>query len=102
MSDFGYWSWPNDLIGGYEQVRREIANTEVDFTAKKKQVVWRGALKTNPLRTDLLKATANKEWANVQAMQWSNSTAVADQDLSNALAIPEHCQYQFVVQTEGI
>ncbi|RDL31109.1 uncharacterized protein BP5553_09898 [Venustampulla echinocandica] len=100
MSDFGYWSWPNYLIGGYEQVRREIANTEVDFAAKKKQIVWRGALKTNAHRKDLLRATADKEWADVQAMGWTNSTSVTDQDMSKALPIPEHCQYQFVVQTE--
>jgi hypothetical protein len=100
IPDFGYWSWPNSLIGGYEQIRREIADSEINFADKKRQVVWRGVSGTNSLRKDLLRVTANKEWADVQDIEWANSTAV-DQVTSGAIAIPEHCQYQFVIQTEG-
>lgn len=100
MSDFGYWSWPTDLIGGYEQIRREIADTELDFAFKKRKIVWRGAVKTNALRKDLLKATANVEWADVQAIKWDNSTSAGA--TSNTISTPQHCQYQFVLQTEGI
>lgn len=99
LPDFGYWSWPVDLIGGYDQVRREIASSELDFSSKKKQVVWRGAIKTNTLRRDLIRVTRNKDWADVQAIEWHNSTNVAA--ASNSITIPDHCQYQFVIQTEG-
>lgn len=102
MSDFGYWSWPLDLVGGYEQIRREILDTEVDFSAKKKQVVWRGAVKTNKHREDLVRVTAGKEWADVQAILWANATEIKAQESVKALTMPEHCQYQFVIQTEGM
>ena len=101
MSDFGYWSWPLDLVGGYEQVRREIANTEVDFALKKKQAVWRGAVKTNKNRKDLLRVTAGNDWADVLGIQWANASDLKAQDSVKALTMPEHCQYQFVIQTEG-
>lgn len=102
MSDFGYWSWPNDLVGSYEQIRREIAINEIDFADKKKQVVWRGALNTNAVRKNLLSITANKDWADVEAMQWTDTNSTAGNGVtSNAIPIPGHCQYQFVIQTEG-
>ncbi|TVY17332.1 Protein O-glucosyltransferase 1 [Lachnellula arida] len=102
MSDFGYWSWPNDVVGAYEQIRREIAINEMDFADKKKQVVWRGALNTNSIRKNLLSVTANKDWADVEAMQWIDTNSTAGNGVtSNSIPIPGHCQYQFVIQTEG-
>ena len=73
--------------------------SEIDFVSKKKQVVWRGATKTNSLRKTLLKVTEKKEWSDVQAMEWTTFTAL--EDTSAAIPISEHCQYQFVIQTEG-
>jgi hypothetical protein len=101
MSDFGYWSWPLGLVGGYEQVRREIAATEIEFEAKKKQVVWRGAVKTNAFRKDLIKVTEGKEWADVMGIQWRSTTELKGQDEAKSISTPEHCQYQFLIQTEG-
>jgi len=102
MSDFGYWSWPLDLVGVEEQIRREIADSESqgDFAMKEKQVVWRGAVKTNKFRKILLRVTAGKEWADVQSTQWANVTDLKDS--TTAWTIPEHCQYQFVIRTEGM
>jgi len=97
MSDFGYWSWPLDLVGSYDQIRREIADSEVAFEVKRKQVVWRGAVQTNKMREDLLKVTKQKYWADVKSIEWSGVSEVKGDPLS----MPEHCQYQFVIQTEG-
>lgn len=101
MSDFGYWSWLCDLVGSYDQIRKEIADSEPDFALKKKQVMWRGALKTNKHRKELMKVTKGKSWADVQAIRWSGETLKSDSDAKKALSMPEHCQYQFVLQTEG-
>jgi len=102
MSDFGYWSWPLDLVGGYEQIRREISEVEIDFTSKKKQVVWRGAVSNNKnLRGRLVKVTEDKSWADVRDIEWQNATAVTVQDFAMQISMPEHCGYQFVIQTEG-
>lgn len=101
LSDFGFWSWPLDLVGAYEQIRREISATEVEFEAKKKQVVWRGAVKTNAFRKDLIRVTKGKEWADVKGIQWKSSTKLKGQDKARAISTPEQCQYQFLIQTEG-
>lgn len=102
MSDFGYWSWPLNLIGGYEQVRQQIARTEPEFHMKKKQAVWRGALKTNKHRQELLRVTENKEWADVKSIEWSSAADPKVSDGSKPISMAEHCQYQFLIHTEGM
>ncbi|KAF4632910.1 hypothetical protein G7Y89_g5207 [Cudoniella acicularis] len=95
MSDFGYWSWPLDYVGSYQQVLREVSNSEVDFDLKKKQVVWRGSTKVNELRKQLVNVTLGKEWADVKEIDW------LDLKSGDPLSMPQHCAYQFLVQTEG-
>ena len=102
MPDFGYWSWPLNLVGGYEQIRQEIADTELQFHAKKKQALWRGAVKTNEYREDLLRVTKDKEWADIKAIEWSGAADPTVSDGTKPLSMPEHCQYQFLVHTEGM
>lgn len=101
MSDFGYWSWPLDLVGGYDEVRREITESEIDFSKKKKQCVWRGAVATNGHREELIRATEGKEWADVKAIVWAGVSEISPEDNDKALSMPQHCQYQFVIHTEG-
>lgn len=101
MSDFGYWSWPVDLVGGYEEIRREMKDTKTDFQDKIQKVVWRGSVKTNEHRRQLIDVTNGKEWADVKGVDWANETVVAAGDVGNALSISDHCKYMFVVQTEG-
>lgn len=101
MSDFGYWSWPLDLVGAYDEVRREIAEAEMDFDKKKKQAVWRGAVATNGHRAELIKVTEGKDWADVRAIVWAGVSDIASEDQAKALSMPQHCQYQYVIHTEG-
>ncbi|KAH7396181.1 glycosyl transferase family 90-domain-containing protein [Pyrenochaeta sp. MPI-SDFR-AT-0127] len=100
MPDFGYWSWPLELVGEYGQIRSEMMTREVDWDTKVPKVFWRGALKTNKeIRGALLEATKGKEWADVEEVTWKNRDHVSDK--STALSITEHCKYQFLVHTEG-
>jgi hypothetical protein len=107
MPDFGYWAWPLDLVGGYEQIRAEIVANEnksesgQGWNEKIPKVVWRGAVTTNKLREALIVVTWGKSWADVQGMQWKNRTHVSEWDVANAISMVDHCAYQFVVQTEG-
>jgi len=101
MSDFGYWSWPVDLIGEYQQIRDEIATSELPFEQKRKQVVWRGSVRTNEQRRNLVKLTKGKKWADVQGVEWASATQVKSSDRRKMLSIPQNCQYQFLIQTEG-
>lgn len=81
-------------MGEYNEVRREIQDTEPAWEDKKPLVVWRGAPHTNPLREELIKVAKGKSWSDVRAISWDNSTI-------GFLSMPEHCQYQYVVHTEG-
>ncbi|KAF2003412.1 hypothetical protein P154DRAFT_486606 [Amniculicola lignicola CBS 123094] len=98
MPDFGYWSWPLELVGTYEQIRAEMLASEADWEDKIPKALWRGAVKTNPVRGTLMEVTRGKSWADVDAVTWKNRTEVAG---SNAVSMVDHCRYQFLVHTEG-
>jgi hypothetical protein len=102
MPDFGYWSWPITPIGNYEQVRAEVKANEPGWEKKIPKAVWRGDVKTNKLRNELLRATRGKDWADVQDIRWENSTTIAAGSAASALSMREHCEYQFLLQTEGL
>ncbi|TWU70633.1 hypothetical protein ED733_001181 [Metarhizium rileyi] len=101
MGDFGYWSWPLDLVGAYNEVRQKIAEAETKFEQKTKQAVWRGAVATNGHREELIKVTEKKDWADVRAIVWAGISDLISEDQTKALSMPEHCKYQFVIHTEG-
>lgn len=104
MPDFGYWSWPLNVVGEYTQVRTEIRDLEdsLSFADKKPLVVWRGSTQTNLLREYLVNATAGKSWSDIQAIEWFNMTTMMPGHAELSITMPEHCAYQFVVHTEGI
>ena len=111
MPDFGYWAWPEVQIGPYHEVRRRIAaidegETTADgtfipglkFQDKKKQLVWRGSLATNPsVRSKLLKSALGRSWASVRVIDWDDENDIK----YNLLPIEDHCRYMFVAHTEG-
>lgn len=100
MPDFGYWSWPEVKIGPYKDIRRRIAAVDdgSSFNDKKKQLVWRGSLATNPeLRSKFLKSTLGRSWTSVRVIDWDD-----ENDLRfNLLPMEEHCRYMFLAHTEG-
>ncbi|KAJ5081260.1 hypothetical protein N7456_013498 [Penicillium angulare] len=111
MPDFGYWSWPEVQIGPYQEARRRIAAIDdgetladgtmvpgLNFQDKKKQLVWRGSLATNPaIRSKLLKSAQGRSWASVRVIDWDNENDIR----YNLLPIEDHCRYMFVAHTEG-
>ena len=100
MPDFGYWSWPLDLVGEYQQIRRDMQESEVEWEKKIPKALWRGAVKTNKeVRGALMKVTRGKSWADVNEVIWKSRMAVTAE--SNALPIMDHCKYQFLIHTEG-
>jgi hypothetical protein len=101
IPDFGYWSWPLDVVGEYTQVRVEMAQVERDlqFVEKKPLLVWRGAM--SQFRENLLNVTHDKSWSDVREIQWLDITRMAPESEESSLTMAEHCQYQFVINTEG-
>ncbi|KAB8068400.1 glycosyl transferase family 90-domain-containing protein [Aspergillus leporis] len=111
MPDFGYWSWPEVKIGPYKDVRRRIATVDdgevtidgqvkpgLDFQDKKKQLVWRGSVATNPqVRGKLLKAAQGRSWASIRVIDWDDEKDIR----FNLLPMEDHCRYMFLAHTEG-
>jgi hypothetical protein len=102
MPDFGYWSWPIDVIGEYSQVRTDILENEPDWKDKIPKAVWRGATATNQLREKLVEESEGKEWSDVHKISWENRTHMALGMDELSLSMPEHCDYQYVIHTEGM
>jgi hypothetical protein len=100
MPDFGYFSWPIDLIGAYEQIRTEITQNAVPFEAKTPKLLWRGVLWTNKLRTKLFAATRGKPWADVEEIMWKDGK-IAEEFEKLTITTVDQCDYQFLMHTEG-
>ena len=101
MSDFGYWSWPLNVVGEYRELRSQIREHEVEWAKKLPKAVWRGAAGTNALRKSLIGITKDKGWADIKEVFWKSATELKDGSVGVALSIPEHCNYQYLLQTEG-
>lgn len=111
MPDFGYWSWPEVKVGPYKEIRRRIAAVDdgevapdghqtpgLSFQDKRKQLLWRGSVTTNPeIRGKLLKAVQGQSWASVRVIDWDEENDVR----FNLLPMEEHCRYMFLAHTEG-
>jgi len=98
MPDFGYWSWPGPFMGEYSKLRSEIFENEpTTWEQKKPMAIWRGATTTNDLRKKLVEVSQGKKWADIKAIDWAQKETL-DKD---GVSIPEHCNYQYVIHTEG-
>ena len=79
----------------------EIEANEPAWDDKVAKLFWRGAEAQNEVRTYLKKETKGKEWADVQEVGWKNRTQVSAGSKTTATSIVDHCDYQFLAQTEG-
>ena len=100
MPSFAFWSWPSATLGTFDDImsRIDIVERQTPWEKKIDKVIWRGtpwfnSLGHPALRQDLLKATRNREWADVASLNKS---------VDNALAIEGFCKYRYVVYTEGV
>ena len=101
VPDFGYWSWPLGVLGDYTQFRRDVEENEVSWKDKIKKVVWRGSVKTNKLREDLVAKSQGRAWSDIHEVQWLNITTMEEKSSKRSLTMVDHCNYQFAVHTEG-
>lgn len=88
-----------DIRSESESIGSRSWNDKID------KVVWRGTAWFNPisntdLRKSLLRATKNKEWADVKPLKWNGNPG--ETTAENLLAIEDFCRYKYIVYTEGI
>ncbi|KAK5076380.1 hypothetical protein LTR64_006140 [Lithohypha guttulata] len=101
MPDFGFFSWPETLAGSMREVQLKAVEEEDirqhPWHNKIEKVLWRGATMGLALRDRLLSVTTGKEWADVVALDWHDKDSM-QHDLKS---MPEHCDYKYLVHTEG-
>ncbi|KAL4926119.1 uncharacterized protein BDV17DRAFT_293742 [Aspergillus undulatus] len=97
MPDFGYWAWNHKHaeIGPYDEIVEQAAAYDaLPWAEKQRQLVWRGKPSFAPkLRRALMDATREKDWADVQPVDWHRK--------ENVLRMEEHCRYMFIAHVEG-
>ena len=101
MPDFGFYDWPEAMIGSWNQARRSIQHVESSITSfgdKIPKVFWRGSTFFNPrLRDSFVETTANQTWADVATFnQFDPATIKKDMQ-----PISDYCRYQFVAHMSG-
>ena len=103
MPHFSYWSWPKSFIGTIDEAvsRIEILEKDIPWSKKINKVVWRGtawfnSIGNKQLRPNLLAATKDKAWANVEISEWGTNADSA----KNAIRIEDFCRYKYIIYTE--
>lgn len=122
MPHFSFWAWKLPFIGSMGRAAEAIAAIEAkassssssssssSFGAKIPKAVWRGTTWFNSvhnprLRANLIGATKDKSWADVEALKWdtvSTDTKNGERTASNSLMIEDFCKYKYVLYTEGV
>lgn len=113
MPHFSFWAWKLPFIGSMGRAAEAIAAIEAavpSFAHKVPKAVWRGTTWFNSvhnprLRANLIGATKDKPWADVEALKWdtvSTDTKNGERTASNSLMIEDFCKYKYVLYTEGV
>lgn len=110
MPHFSFWAWKLPFVGSMWRAAAAITiTTSTPFASKIPKAVWRGTTWFNSvhnprLRANLLAATKNKPWADVEALRWDTTAASSSDErtASNALPIEDFCRYKYVLHTEGV
>lgn len=97
VPDFNLWSW-DPVAGSFPDFQRQAHAYDVPLSAKKPQLIWRGALWVNEaIRGALIQQSQGQEWSDVATFDWNNQTEVA----ARRISMSDHCRYAFAAHTEG-
>ncbi|KAL9079293.1 MAG: hypothetical protein Q9157_001816 [Trypethelium eluteriae] len=92
MPDFDGWAFPDDTLGGYAPFRDRVMAIDKPFQEKIPQAFWRGSMGVaHELRQGLVDAAVGKPWSDVKALDGEHKI----------IAMHEHCNWQYIVHTEG-
>ncbi|KAJ5332256.1 CAZyme family GT90 [Penicillium brevicompactum] len=101
IPDFGFWSWPETKAGSTREVQAKAEWAEEEgltWENKTAKLLWRGVPKMGPkIRDKLMQVTQDKPWADVKALVWDDKNSLSN----DYKTMPQHCEYQYVAQTEG-
>ncbi|CAG7926424.1 unnamed protein product [Penicillium olsonii] len=101
IPDFGFWSWPETKAGSTREVQAKAEWAEEEgltWENKTAKLLWRGVPKMGPkVRDKLMRVTKDKPWADVKALVWDDKDSLQN----DYKTMPQHCEYQYIAQTEG-
>lgn len=87
------------MIGAYSEVQRKAISKDkkVPWKYKIPKLVWRGAILGLPIRQRLIKATKDKDWADIKTVNWGKKESFE----KDRLSMDDHCEYKYLMHTEG-
>lgn len=96
---FGHWSWPETLVGSMNEVSMKAEDEETAWSWSKKipKLFWRGNIRGDHVRENLMNVATDKPWADVKSLDWHNFESM-HQDRKS---MHEHCDYKYIMHTEG-
>ncbi|KAI9004761.1 glycosyl transferase family 90-domain-containing protein [Gaertneriomyces semiglobifer] len=102
MVDFGFWSWPEPHVEGYNTVklRADSVDKRYNYQVADKipKAVWRGAsLGGNEVRAKLMEVSKGKPWADIELLDWGDKSVIQ----KKLFSMSDHCKYQYLIHTEG-
>ncbi|KAK4057562.1 hypothetical protein OIO90_001207 [Microbotryomycetes sp. JL221] len=95
LPDFGFWSWPEPRVLGWQDARRKAKamDARLSWSEKSDKLFWRGAFLAK-IRENLRDAAAKHPWADIGEINWGAGAA-------GRISMEDHCKYKFLASVEG-
>ncbi|BGP12628.1 hypothetical protein JCM10213_008766 [Rhodosporidiobolus nylandii] len=95
LPDFGFESWPEPRVLGWQDARRKAMAVEEDLSWRKKEtkLFWRGALGLGNLRNALVDAANKHPWGDIGDLNWGNG--------EGRINMEDHCTRKFLASADS-
>lgn len=109
IPDFSFWFWPEVGISDYSQLISQMVNASKTPPVHD-QLFWAGNPGVHPTRQKLFEIAAGKPDFHVRSIQWNPGARpeylASDQAMqtaaNNYVSLPDHCQYKYLIDLQGI
>ncbi|KAK4055283.1 hypothetical protein OIV83_000566 [Microbotryomycetes sp. JL201] len=95
MPDFGFWSWPEPRVLGWQDARRraKAIDARTTWAEKADKLFWRGAYLAK-IREELRDVAAGHDYSDIGEINWGAGA-------QGRIAMDDHCKYRYLASAEG-
>ncbi|GAA5856218.1 hypothetical protein JCM8547_000827 [Rhodosporidiobolus lusitaniae] len=96
LPDFGFESWPEPRVLGWQDARRKAMEIDSTLTWRDKEtkLFWRGAYLGAPLREQLGELAAKQSWGDVGTIDWGAGAV-------ERINMEDHCRKKFLADVDS-
>ncbi|GAA5856217.1 hypothetical protein JCM8547_000826 [Rhodosporidiobolus lusitaniae] len=96
LPDFGFESWPEPRVLGWQDARRKAMDVDSTLTWEDKEtkLFWRGAYLGAPLREQLGEIASREPWGDVGTIDWGAGAA-------GRINMEDHCRKKFLADADS-